>query len=96
MAASKPKSGVGEIGRERRMGLPQGGEVRRREVDGVAIRHERPVAVTDPFGLHRPLHPPLQLDRLELRSEEPCGLPLENALEEPLQGGQGSHDRWRL
>ena len=65
-------------------------------MDGVAIRDERPVAVTDPLGLHRPLHPPLQLDRLELRSEEPRGLPFEKSLEEPLKGGQGSHDRWRL
>ena len=96
MAAGKSEGGVGEIRRERWMGLPEGRQVRRREVDGVAVRHEGPVAVADPFGLHRPLHPPLELDRLELRPEQPCGLPLEEALEEPLQGGQGSHDRWRV
>ena len=37
------------------------------------------------------LHAPLKLDRLELCPEPPRGLPLEQTLEEPLQGGQGSH-----
>ena len=52
-------------------------------------------AVGEPLGLHRPLDPPLELDRLEAGPEQARGRPLEKAFEEPLDGGQGRHGRWR-
>ena len=45
------------------------------------------------LGLHRPLDPALELDRLEPGPEQARRWTLEEAFEEPLDGGQGRHGR---
>ena len=95
VAAGELQGGVGEVGGKRRVGLVERGEVRHVEMDGEPVRDDRAVAVAHPTRFHRPLDAALELDRLELRVEQAGRLPLEEALEEPLEGGEGSHDRWR-
>ena len=95
VAAGELEGGVGEVGGKRRVGLVERGEVRHVEMDGEPVRDDRAVAVAHPTRFHRPLDAALELDRLELRVEQAGRLPLEEAFEEPLEGGEGSHDRWR-
>ena len=90
-AKGKLQRGVGKVRSEGRMCGSECRQVVRGEPDRESVRNERSPSVTRPIGLHRPLHAPLKLDRLELCPEQARGLPLEQTLEEPLQGGQGSH-----
>ena len=62
-------------------------------MDGVPVRHEGTVARGEAFRLHRALDPSLELDRLEPGTEDARRGALEEAFEEPLEGGQGGHDR---
>ena len=72
---------------------PNAGEVVRVEVDDEAVRAPACDPRRKPLGLHRPLDPALELDGLQARSEQPRGRALEEAFEEPLDGGQRRHGR---
>jgi hypothetical protein len=63
------------------------GEVGRVQRDPVAIGHEHPPVRPEPMGLHGALDAPLQLDGLRTRAEEPGRRPLQEPLEEALDGG---------
>jgi len=91
MATCEGERAVGEIRGEGRCGGSERGEVVGRQPDGEPMRHECPRAVANPGALHRTLEPDLDLDRANGRLEEPRCLALEQPLEEPLHGGQGSH-----
>jgi hypothetical protein len=65
------------------------------EMDQEAVRDEDPVRRGKALGLHRALDAALQLEWLEACSKEPRGLALEEAFEEPLDGGQRRHGRSR-
>jgi len=47
------------------------------------------------LALHRAFDTPLQLDRLKTRAEEPGRRAFKQPFEEPLDGGEGRHGRWR-
>ena len=65
------------------------------EADREPVRDEGPVGRGEPLGLHRALDPPLQLDGLQAGSKQASGWSLEEAFEEPLDGGQHWHGRSR-
>ena len=65
------------------------------EVDHEAVGREGAVRGGQALGLHRALDPPLQLDGLESCTEQARGRTLEEAFEEPLDGGQRRHGRSR-
>ena len=79
---------VGQLGRERRLHLAERRQVVRVEADDEAVRHERAIGRGQALRLHRALDPPLQLDGLQAGSEQASGWSLEEAFEEPLDGGQ--------
>jgi len=82
---------VRQVRRQSGRHRPQRLEVVRGQPDGEAVRDDRPLAVANAVRLHRPLEAPLHLDGPQPSSEEPGGLALEEPLEEPLDGGKGSH-----
>ena len=86
---------VGQLDRQRLGQIAEPGQVVRVEVDDEAIRNERPVERDPALGLHRALDAPLQLEGLERRPEQPSRRAFEEAFKEPLDGGQGRHDRCR-
>ena len=95
-AASREDEGaVGELGRERAGHVAERLEIGRMEVDDEPVRGERAIRGGQPLGLHGALDPPLQLDRLEACPEQARGRTLEEAFEEPLDGGQRRHGRSR-
>src|SRR5437667_401673 len=65
------------------------------EVDDEAIWHDRAFEGHPPTRLHGPLDAALHLKGLQPRPEEPGRRAFEEAFEEPLDGGQGRHGRWR-
>ena len=65
------------------------------EVDHEPVGREGAVRGGQALGLHRALDPPLQLDGLEACTEQARGRTLEEAFEEPLDGGQRRHGRSR-
>ena len=93
--AGEQEGPVRELGGQRPGHLAEAGQVVGVEVDDEAVRHERPVGAGQPLGLHRALDAALQLDGLEAGAEEPRGRTLEEAFEEPLDGGQRRHGRSR-
>ena len=95
MRAREEQGRVGELGGERLLHLLEALEVGGVEVDDEPVRHERPVRCRQPLRLHRALDATLQLDRLESGPEQPSGRALEETFEEPLDGGQRRHGRWR-
>ena len=85
------ESRIGEARGQARCRGAERGEVVGGQPDDEAVRHDRPPAIADPVGLHRPLDPSLDLDRTETGPEDPGGLALEEPFEKPLDGGKGSH-----
>ena len=77
MGSCVRESRIGEARGQARCRGAQRGEVVRRQPDDEAVRHDRPPAIADTVGLHRPLDPALDLDRTETRPEDPGGLALE-------------------
>ena len=73
--------------------VPEPGQVRRVEVDHEPVRDEGPVRRRQPFRFHGALDAALELDRLQACAEEARGWSLEEAFEEPLDGGQLRHGR---
>ena len=65
------------------------------EVDHEPVRDEGPIRRRQALALHRSFDPTLQLDRLEARAEEASRRALEQAFEEPLDGGEWRHGRSR-
>ena len=65
------------------------------EMDDEPVRDERPVGGRQALALHRTLDPALELDGLQARPEEAGGRALEEAFEEPLDGGEWRHGRSR-
>ena len=81
----------GEIG-----GVPgEGHEIVGVEMDDEPVWRQRTVGAVAPTRLHGSLDAALDLDGLHMRAEEACRRALEEAFEEPLEGGQGRHGRWR-
>jgi len=87
--------GIGQFGLQGRDQLAESIDIRGVQANHVAVRYENPVRCTEPSGLHGPLDPALELDRLESSVKQAGGRPLEEALEEPLQGGEWTHGRAR-
>jgi hypothetical protein len=86
------KGGIGQVGREVGMNSAKRLQVGRGEVNRVTVRDECSLAIAVSRRLHRSLEPALELDRLEPGPEQASGLALEDAFEEPLQGGHwGAH-----
>ena len=96
VGASEHQGAIGQLRGEGRTELAERGHVTGVQMDGVAVRNEGTVARGEALRLHRALDPSLELDRLEPRPEDPRRRALEEAFEEPLEGGQGGHDRGRL
>jgi len=71
------------------------GQIVRVEMDHKSIGDNRPVRAGPPARLHRALDATLDLHGLHVRTKEPCRRALEEAFEEPLDGGQGRHGRWQ-
>ena len=67
------------------------GQVGGVESDAVAGRHDRAIAVGRPGALHGALDTALELDRLQVGSEQPSGGALEDAFEEPFDVGKHGH-----
>ena len=86
---------VGELGGEGAGHVAELGQVGRVEVDDEAVRDERPVRGRQALRLHRAFDPALELDRLDARAEEASRRALEESFEEPLDGGERRHGRWR-
>ena len=70
-------------------------EVARVQADDESVRHQGAVGRGQPFGFHRPLDPTLQLHGLHPGAEQTSRRALEEAFEEPLDGGQRRHGWWR-
>ena len=95
--------GMGASERQRRIGEASGegdgvfrirGELR--QVGGVephaeASRDDGARALVGPSAFHRPLHPALELHRLDAGAEQRGARALEEPLEEPLDVGKGGH-----
>ena len=96
VGAGEDQGAVGQLRGEGRTELAERGHVSGVQMDGVAVRNEGTVARGEAFRLHRTLDPSLELDRLEPGPEDPRRGALEEAFEEPLEGGQRGHDRGRL
>jgi hypothetical protein len=64
-------------------------------VDDEAIRSEGAIRRGPALSLHLALDPALQLEWLDACVEESGRRTFEEAFEEPLDGGQGRHCRWR-
>ncbi len=86
---------VGQLGGERRLHVAEAGEVVRVEANHEPIGDQGAIRRGEPLGLHRALDPPLQLDGLQAGSKQASGWSLEEAFEEPLDGGQRWHGRCR-
>src|SRR6188508_2377017 len=95
MRARERQGAVRELGGKRGRHVAELGQVGRVEVDDEAVRGEGPVRRRQTFGLHRALDPPLELDRLHARAEETSRRALKQSFEEPLDGGERRHGRWR-
>ena len=95
VGAGEHESGIGELARERVLHFGEPLEVVRVQADDEAVRHEGPIGRGQPFGLHRPLDPALQLHGLHPGAEQTSRRALEEAFEEPLDGGQRRHGWWR-
>ncbi len=92
MTTGEGKGGIGQVGCEAGMNSAKRLQVGRGEVNRVTVRDECSLAIAVSRRLHRPLEPALELDRLEPGPEQASGLALEDAFEEPLQGGHwGAH-----
>ena len=96
VGAREHEGTVGQLRGERRTELAERGHVSGVQMDGVPVRDEGTVARGEALRLHRALDASLKLDRLEPGSEEPRRRALDEAFEEPLEGGQWGHDRGRL
>ena len=96
VGAGEHQGAVGQLRGKGRTELAECGHVIGVEMDGVAVRNEGTVARGEALRLHRALDPSLELDRLEPGPEDPRRGALEEAFEEPLEGGQRGHDRGRL
>ena len=95
VGAGEDQGTIGELRREGAGHVPEAVEVVRVEVDDEPVRDERPVGGGQALGLHRALDPALELDRLESGPEQARGRSLEEAFEEPLDGGERRHGRSR-
>ena len=61
------------------------------QTDRISVRDDRPIAARSALRFHRAFDPPLELKRLDPRSEEAGGGPLDESLDESLDGGEWSH-----
>ena len=91
MGAREQERAVGEFRGERIGHRSQVGHVRGVQPDRIAVRDERPIGRRPPMRLHRPFDPALQLEGLDPRPKEAGGWPLDESLDESLDGGERSH-----
>jgi hypothetical protein len=87
----EPERRISQIGGEARAVGTERREIARVEGDGEAVGDDRPVARLDASSLHLALDATQQLDRLDPGAEDTCRRSLEEALEEPLEGGKSPH-----
>jgi hypothetical protein len=91
VAPGEGESGVREIGGKVRVGSADRRHVRRRQSNDEPVRDVSPATIPMSTGFHRSLDAALDLDRANRGLEDPRGLALEQSLEEPFDGSQGSH-----
>ena len=90
---SEDERPIGELRRERRGHVPEALEIDRVEVDDEPVRDERAVGGGQALRFHRALDAALELDGLQSCAEQARGWTLEEAFEEPLDGGERRHGR---
>ena len=94
MCSGKGEGGICELRGEAPRDLTDGAHVHRTQVDGKTVRDHGPVPGRQTLVLHRALDAPLDLDWLQPCLEQARRGALEQPFEEPLQLGEGAHDRF--
>ncbi len=95
MRSGERQGTIGELRCERARHVAEIGEIGRVQVDDESVGDEGSIGSRQALCLHRPLDPALELDRLEARAEEASRRALKDPFEEPLDGGELRHGRWR-
>ena len=86
---------IGKLTGERLGQIAEPSQIGGVEMDDEAVRGDGPLERYPPFALERSLDSPLDLKGLQARPKQPGRRAFEEAFEEPLDGGQGRHGRWR-